>query len=279
MFEWLAKDPLNGIVITVAFFISVIIGRMLREKKTNHGKIIDIRIKVLSTFILIISITLLEHWYIPIIISVLCIFVSIKLNAFRDHIKSLIFPLVMGSFIFAVQSLTFGKNTINTEIFPVYVPVFAEGVASGFLIFSKVISSASILILLIISTSKDELLESMHWFGVPSTMLDISWFMNRYIKTFSSEGKKLKLAQESRCGFSRSSRYAEKVRDLAAISGLLIIHAFARSEKVYKAMLSRCWRPDSHFLAEERPVHKKDLIIGVVLFSGIMIMVGLDRLM
>jgi hypothetical protein len=30
MLDWLAGDPLNGIVVTITFFISLIIGRHLR---------------------------------------------------------------------------------------------------------------------------------------------------------------------------------------------------------------------------------------------------------
>ncbi len=33
MFEWLGGDPLNGIVITIAFFISLIIGRHLNLRR------------------------------------------------------------------------------------------------------------------------------------------------------------------------------------------------------------------------------------------------------
>ncbi len=40
MFEWLGGDPLNGIVITIAFFISLIIGRHinLRRKRVTRNK-------------------------------------------------------------------------------------------------------------------------------------------------------------------------------------------------------------------------------------------------
>ncbi len=45
MLEWLTTDPLNGIIITITFFISVIIGRHLRMKKDaqNLKKLMDPR--------------------------------------------------------------------------------------------------------------------------------------------------------------------------------------------------------------------------------------------
>ena len=81
MLEWLSGDPLNGAIITITFFISVIIGKYIRMKKNrtgNQGKSIDQRIKLFVLFFLIISITLMAHWYIPIGISVICISYIIK---------------------------------------------------------------------------------------------------------------------------------------------------------------------------------------------------------
>jgi hypothetical protein len=34
MMEWLTGDPLNGVVMTITFFISLIIGRYLRMRLT-----------------------------------------------------------------------------------------------------------------------------------------------------------------------------------------------------------------------------------------------------
>ncbi|HEY9247412.1 MAG TPA: hypothetical protein VIO11_11240 [Candidatus Methanoperedens sp.] len=38
MLEWLRGDPLNGIVITVSFFISLIIGRYIRKKRSQKPR-------------------------------------------------------------------------------------------------------------------------------------------------------------------------------------------------------------------------------------------------
>lgn len=277
MLEWLTRDPLNGVVITLSFFISVIIGRYLgkrRQQPECRGKIVDSRIKILVSFLLITAATLMKHWYFPMAISILCILFAAKLDVIRDYSKKLFFPLVLALFIFALQSFTYGANTINVGI----VSVYSEGVEYGFLIFSRVLASASILLLLVITTSESELLESMRYFGVPKTMLEISSFMARYIKTFSSEGKKLKLAQESRCGFSKNAGFTKKMHNIASISGALITRAFARSEEVYRAMLSRGWKPDLRYSIETRPLNKRDLIMGIMLSSGIFVLLGLDRL-
>lgn len=278
MLEWLTRDPLNGIVITLTFFISMIIGRYLREKRAQAeygSKIIDPRIKILVSFFLIIAATLMKHWYFPIAISILCIFFAAKLNVIREYSKKLIFPLVLALFIFALQSFTYGVNKVDLGI----ISVYSEGIEYGLLIFSRVFASASVLILLMLTTSENELLESMRYFGIPQTMVEISSFMSRYIRTFSSEGRKLKLAQVSRCGFSSNANFTKRMHNIASICGALIVRAFARSDEVYRAMLSRGWKPDSRHSIDCQPLNKRDMILGILSFMGIFALLGADRLL
>jgi cobalt/nickel transport system permease protein len=258
MLEWLTTDPLNGIIITITFFISIIIGRYLRMKKAapeNKGKLMDPRIKILLLFFLIISITLMGHWYIPIGILVLCILISLRLKIFRNFGNKLVFPILLAFFIIVI-----------------------EGFESGFLIFARVITAASLAILLLSTASENDILETMRWCRVPVTMLDISSLMSRYIKAFSMEAKKMKLAQVSRCGLSRGSGYRKKMHDVASITGALITRALIRSEQVYRAMVSRGWKHD-RVSAGNRPLNMMDLLMGFVLLTGIIILIGIDRVM
>lgn len=235
----------------------------------------DTRIKLLVSFLLIIAITSMKHWYFPLGATILCIIFAAKLNVIRDYSKKLVFPLILALFILAVQSVTYGVNIINPGI----IPVYEEGLEYGFLIFARVLASASVLVLLILTTPEKELLESLRRIGIPGTIIQISSFMSRYIRTFSYEGKKLKLAQESRCGFSKNSAFANRMHNIASISGALIMRAFAKSEEVYRAMLSRGWKPDIQYPIERYPLNKRDMIVGITLSAGIFAMLGLDLLL
>ncbi|MFZ3383751.1 MAG: cobalt ECF transporter T component CbiQ [Candidatus Methanoperedens sp.] len=276
MLEWLTGDPLNGIIITIAFFISVIIGRYLRMKKAaidNKRKLVDPRIKILFLFILIISITLMKHWYLPTGITVICTIFALKSKTFQNFSRKMIFPVILAFFIFVTQGLTYGTNKINYGI----IPVYSEGLDSGFLIFTRVIAAASLGILLLSNTPENEVTETMRWYRVPGTMLDISSLMSRYIKAFSTEARKMKWAQESRCGFSKRSGFSGKMHDVASITGALITRALVRAELVYRAMLSRGWKHDRSFVSHQ-PLDHNDLLMGFVFASGIMILLGIDRM-
>lgn len=278
MLEWLSGDPLNGVIITITFFISVIIGKYIRMKITASGyrrKSMDQRIKLFILFFLIISITLMTHWYIPIGISIICLFISIKANIFRDYSKKMVFPFVLSLFIIMIQGLTYGSTRIDIGI----ISLYKEGFEYGFLIFSRVFGATSLIILMLSTASETDILDAMRWYGIPAALIDISSLMMRYIKAFSTESRKMKQAQESRCGFSRSCGFREKMHNIASISGALIGRAFTRAEQVYRAMISRGWKHDQNLISGHRPLNNIDIIMGFALSAGIIILLGIDRIL
>ena len=134
MLEWLGRDPLNGIVITIAFFISLIIGRFLRNEKDRADGKIDTRIKILVSFLLIIVLTLMEHWYFPLLIAALSFGIALKKKVVRPYGKMLVFPVILSLFIMAVQGFNFEANSTGWRSFSVN----PAGLEYGFLIFSRV---------------------------------------------------------------------------------------------------------------------------------------------
>ncbi len=253
MLEWLGRDPLNGVVLSIAFFISLIAGRYLREKRSEYpGRMFEPRIKLIASFLLILAVSLMEHWYFPIAVSVLCMIIALRLKITGDYCRKLLFPLLFAFFILALQSLTY-----------------------GILIFSRVLAAASVLILLSTTTSMNDIYESMRWCRIPGTILDISFFMGRYIKSFSNEGETIRTAQVSRCGFSGSS--TNKIKNIATIFGLLILRAYTRSEEVYRAMISRSWKQGLQYSHNTLPLNRSDMILGILLSSGIIGLLLLDR--
>ena len=275
MLEWLSGDPLNGAIITMAFFLSVIIGKYIRMKRTasrSGEKSIDQRIKLFILFILTISITLMGHWYVPMGIVVLCILISIRANIFQEYGTKLIFPILLSLCIIIIQSLTYGSTRFDLGI----ISVYKEGFEYGFLIFSRVFAATSLTILMLSTASETEIIETIRWYRIPGTLLDISSLMMRYIKAFSTESKKMKLAQQSRCGFSRSCGFKDKMQAISSITAALIARALTRAEQVYRAMISRGWKNDQNPISGYQPLNKNDVVLGFALSVGIIILVGID---
>lgn len=271
--EWLSGDPMNGLVITVAFFISLITGRYLRESidnPGNRGKSIDPGIRLIIAFLLIITVTLMEHWYFPASISILGIIIAYKLRLFHDYSKYMIFPLAMALFILAVQGFT-----TPYAIEPGIIASGSSRLEYGFLVFSRIFASASVFIILLLTTSENELLESLRRLRFPATVIEISSFMSRYIRTFSNEGNKIRFAQESRMGLSGS--FFKKMQDTAMICGLLITRTFERSEEINRAMVSRGWKPGIRYSQEIPQLRMSEVYIFILLISGLLGIVFIDR--
>lgn len=278
MFEWLSGDPLNGVIITITFFISVIIGKYIRMKRSAsgfRGRSIDQRIKLFVLFFLIISITLMSHWYIPIGVSLVCILISIRTDKFGDYSRKLVFPFFLSLFIIVIQGLTYGSTVIDIGI----ISIYKEGFEYGFLVFSRVFAATSLIILMLSTTCETEILDTMRWYRIPAALIDISSLMIRYVKAFSTESKKMKQAQESRCGFSRSCGYMEKMHNIATISGALITRAFTRAEQVYRAMISRGWKHEQGSFSGHRSLNNSDMLLVFALSAGIIVLLGIDRVL
>ncbi len=174
-----------------------------------------------------------------------------------------------------IQGLTYGSTRVDIGI----ISIYKEGFEYGFLIFSRVFAATSLIILMLSTASEIEILDTMRWYRIPAVLIDISSLMVRYIKAFSNESRKMKHAQDSRCGFSRSCGSREKIQNIASISGALITRAFTRAEQVYEAMISRGWKHDQGSFSGLRSLNTSDMLLGFALSAGIIILLGIDRVL
>ena len=209
---------MNGLMLTIGFFISLITGRYLSRYMVSENKrkiiiqIINPEIRLILTFLLIFAISLVKHWYFPGIVSIFSIIIVNKIKMLRLYSKYMTIPLIMAIFVITIQFFSsqffsiFDQRTIGT----ILSESGSYSYEYGFLIFSRVFASASVLIILLFTTSESELLGGLRLLRIPSTIIEISSFMNRYIKTFSLEGDKLRMAQESRLG--RSGGFLKKMK-------------------------------------------------------------------
>jgi len=122
-----------------------------------------------------------------------------------------------------------------TAVFPVY----NEGIASGWLIFNRVLASVSILLLLVESTSPEELIESLAWFKVPVEIRNMASLMFRYTSVLTEEFMKMFNAQRSRLGYSAKLSWIKKLKNIATIGGMLLVRSYDRSNKVIMSMMAR----------------------------------------
>lgn len=238
---------------------------------------IDARIKLLCAIISIFCIVCLTHWYMPLIFFAVCFGLVIYSRApLKVYCKRLLVPISLVAFIGIIMPFTYG-TTIITRVPWLMLPIYSQGIYFGVLVFTRCISSVSVLNLLIIVTPISEVMDSMAWFRIPAVIVDTMLLMFRYISIISDESTRMYRAQVSRCGHSKSVGYYKKFTNFGLIAGSLLVRAFDRSVIVGNAMISRGYTGEYDlFTLEKKKLPKSDTFIGALLIASSVCMIIAD---
>ena len=301
MFEWLQGDPVNGMLMTLGFFIFLIIGRNLKLRQINKREKnaqtqatdhdlpsadapktgsalhrLDARVKFICAIIAVfgaVALTRSEYAVIPIIV---CVVLAVYAHAsLKGYFKRLLYPTYV-AIVVAVVQLFVGTHVVATIPYLGW-NIYMEGITFAILIFARVLAAASILNLLITVTPMETLLDSLAWFRVPSVILDTTMLMYRYISVVSDERARIYKAQQSRCGYTKSVSVFRKLGNYGTVGGMLLVKSFDRALKVGDAMVSRGYTGTSSlFSYTTKKMEKKDIAIGVLVVLAVVALLLAD---
>jgi cobalt/nickel transport system permease protein len=131
----------------------------------------------------------------------------------------------------------------------------------------------AILNLLILVTPMEKVLDSLRWFKIPTAITDTMMLMFRYISLLSEESARIRKAQESRLGYSKSVSIIKKLNNFGTLAGMLLARSFDRALKVGDAMVSRGYTGAPNLFAySTTKLSRKDSLIGVL---AILAVIGL----
>ena len=289
MLEWLTGDPLVGVLTTVGFFAFLIIGRSvklrrMRSKETataNKNKSplhkVDARIKLVIAITAIFGVVLMVHWQTTLIILGTCIALVLYSRAsLKAYLKRLLYPSYIIILVAVVQPFTYG-STLAAVVPGLSLPIFQEGISFGILVFARALAAVSVLNLLVLVTPMETILDSLRWFRIPSVILDTMMLMYRYISIISEESGRMRKAQESRLGYSKSVSIQRKLSNYGTLAGMLLTRAFDRAIKVGDAMISRGYTGvSSLFEYSTEKLQVKDSLTGLLAALAIVSLVLLD---
>lgn len=296
MLEWLSGDPLVGILTTIGFFIFLIIGRYARIRKMKRSEQptalevasntinndlrirgLDSRIKLVSAVAAIFAVVFMTHWQTPLIILGSSIVLVLYSHASPGiYLKRLLYPSYIIILVAVIQPFTYGSTIIAT-IPGLSLNIFQEGVAFGILVFTRALAAVSVLNLLILVTPMETIMDSLHWFKVPTIILDTMTLMYRYILIISEESGRMRKAQESRLGYAKSVSVTRKLVNFSTIAGMLLTRSFDRAIRVGDAMVSRGYMGTSNiFTYSTGKLRHKDSFIGLLVITLIVGIVTFD---
>jgi len=233
---------------------------------TSVFKGIDARILLLAAFVAIMALAAVKRWYVADVVFIMIFFITMSTTPSRkSYLKKLLYPLFIAVFLFIVQAYTVGSTVALTIIFPIYT----EGIASGWLIFSRVLASVSILLLLIESTSIQKLIESLAWFRIPVEIRNMMSLMVRYSAVLIDEFMTMFNAQKARLGYSAKLNWIKKLKNIAIIGGMLLIRAYDKSNKVTMSMMARGYVQNVDICYYFARFTRKDYLFAILSFSFI----------
>ncbi len=236
---------------------------------TSVFRDVDVRILLVVAFVIIVALAAAKRWYVPCVLFVATFFITLRSTSSRkSYLTKLAYPVIVATFIFIIQSYTFG----STQVLAVPFPAYAEGIASGWLIFNRVIASVSILLLLMESTSPTKLIESLAWFKVPVEIRTVMSLMARYTSALAEEFATMFNAQKSRLGYSATLTWIKKLRNVAIIAGALLVRSYDKSIKVAMSMTARGYTPAADVVRTFTRFNRRDYIfaaLSLVLIASI----------
>jgi cobalt/nickel transport system permease protein len=208
----------------------------------------DPRIKIAALLLLIVAIALLKT--LPMAAAALVLAVSILLiTALPMHFVShgLAFIVVFLLPFFVIMPLTYpGEPAFRV----LGLPFAWEGFRLATLIFTKALSIVLISFSMFGSSRFDVSMLALQRLKCPSIVVQMLLFTYRYTFVFLDEMRRMYTSMRSRGFIARTDR--KTLRTFGHFVGTLLVHSFERTERVYKAMLSKGYQGELHSMVEFR---------------------------
>lgn len=233
---------------------------------------LDPRIKFVFSFIFLFVIISTKNILVPIAILVFMVagLISLKINRNIFLIRGLP-ALLIAATILITQIFLYGKTPLfEIKMLGFQILGYREGFVRGIILMCRVLAGISTLLFLTMSTSINKLIFAAKWFHIPNAFLEVLTITYRYIFVLFDEMSSVKNAQKIRLGFSS---YNKSMKSFGSISGIIILRAIDKSEKLYKAMKSRGYNGQQIKVYYEAKFMKNDWIVTVSLSITVVVMI------
>jgi cobalt/nickel transport system permease protein len=187
--------------------------------------------------------------------------------------------LVALPFALAAVTLVFTMSGPTLGTLPVLnLPISEAGLVRFASILFKSTISVQAAVLLMLTTHFTETLWALGALRVPRVLVAIISFMYRYLFVLADEALRLTRARDSRSAImagdtQRGPSLVFRARTTGRMIGNLFLRSFARSERVYRAMVSRGYRGSILHL-DPPPLALRDVVFG-----GLVTLIGLGLLL
>lgn len=222
----------------------------------------DPRFKIATLILLILAIALLNT--LPMAAAALTVAVIILLiTALPMHFVShgLTFVIVFLLPFFIVMPLTYPGEAAFRVL---GLPFAWEGLRLAALIFMKALAIVLISFAMFGSSRFDVSMLALQRLKCPSTLVQMLLFTYRYTFVFLDEMQRMYTSMRARGFVARTDR--RTLRIIGHFVGTLLVHSFERTERIYKAMLSKGYQGELHSMVNFHS-HAGDFVKTAVILA------------
>lgn len=227
----------------------------------------DPRIKAVTVFILLLAVLFSKDIYFILAIYVVCLLLavvsSIHLGFFlrRTWIFIPLFSLCIAiPALFSIFSP--GQPLLSFKIFTLPLIITKQGLNSAIFFFTRVLTSVSLCVLLVLTTRHHALLKVLRIFKVPQVFVMTLGMCYRYIYLFIEIIENTHMAIKSRVGNVSSIKRGQRMTAINIAS--LWQRSYGMHAEVYNAMLSRGFSGEPKEMDDFRVAFIDWLWLGIV---------------
>lgn len=207
-------------------------------KKNHFLARVDIRIKLIITFMLLVMVLCSNGIIFPLFIAMLsialCRFIDIPLRVMLIRFSEPLFIAAM--LLFLKFFFTGSEPLFSVSIAGIDIIGYKDGLMEGIRLSSRIAGAVSLIALAGFSSPFTDIITGLLWFKIPSQFVDLLMITYRYIFVLFEDAGVIYSAQKNRLGYSS---IRSGLSSFGTLSGELIIRAFDRSQITTQAMFQR----------------------------------------
>lgn len=225
----------------------------------------DPRFKIAALMFLIVCVALLKTLpaaALALVIAVMILFSTALPLHFVSHGLAFIVVFLLPFFI--VMPLTYPGEPAFTVL---DLPFAWEGLRLASLIFIKAMSVVLISFAIFGSSRFDVSMLALQHLKCPPLIVQMLLFTYRYTFVFLDEMKRMYTSMRARGFVAQGDR--RTLRVFGHFVGTLLVHSFERTERVYKAMLSKGYQGKLHSMVTFRAIPADYVKAGIALVTAL----------
>ena len=182
---------------------------------------------------------------------------------FRSFLRRMAVPCMLAVVAFATQLFWYPEGELlqTVSLFGFDIAIFQGALHRGLELGCRILGGMSVLLFFSLTTPLPELMRAAYFFRCPSVLIELALIMYRYIFLMFEEAARIRSAQKARLGYVR---FANTVRSVSTLGGMLILRSYDRAERSFAAMRCRGYRG---VLTVVTPGHLKSHDWGVLLVA------------